>query len=484
MNPIPLHLYRDWRLQNLTALSLRDATDVSIPSEKLLQAVWRHQRLLREQLRTLDGQSIRILHPGFHNREAGPDFRGAVIQFAGQSAVVGDVEVDLEPSCWQTHHHDHNRAYDAVRLHVVWSAPGKTPSKLPVLTLKPYLDAPLTELFQWLDQNAGGSWPPELAGHCQSAFQRTPEPALHEVLHQAALVRLQAKASRLQARARQAGWEQAFWEALFGALGYKHNSWAMQRLAELLPLIRTPAHTDLWGAQAWQARLFGVGGLLPGEAPTGMPSRDRYVKTLWDYWWRDRDRLMDLTLPRELWRFHGQRPANHPQRRLALAGHWLAQADLPGKLERWSTAETRDDELLPSLARALQTDVDDFWSWHCTFNSMRSHNPCPLLGAARVTDLAVNVVLPWIWLRADLSQNEALRQTAQHRYWVWPAAEDNAVLRLARHRLLGGIGHSRFPTAALQQGLLQIVRDFCDRSTAVCTDCRLPQLLEGVVPTA
>jgi hypothetical protein len=53
------------------------------------------------------------------------------------------------------------------------------------------------------------------------------------------------------------------------------------------------------------------------------------------------------------------------------------------------------------------------------------------------------------------------------------------VLRLARARLLAGHG-ARLGrgTAAEQQGLLQIVADFCRRAGALCTDCRFPRLVE------
>jgi len=32
--------------------------------------------------------------------------------------------------------------------------------------------------------------------------------------------------------------------------------------------------------------------------------------------------------------------------------------------------------------------------------------------------------------------------------------------------------------AAVQQGLIQIVRDFCDRSNALCDNCQFPELVE------
>jgi hypothetical protein len=46
--------------------------------------------LLREQLNTLGGRNVRVLHPGFHSRAAGPDFRGMVLQFGSNSHCDAD----------------------------------------------------------------------------------------------------------------------------------------------------------------------------------------------------------------------------------------------------------------------------------------------------------------------------------------------------------------------------------------------------------
>ena len=138
--------------------------------------------------------------------------------------------------------------------------------------------------------------------------------------------------------------------------------------------------------------------------------------------------------------------------------------------------------MLPdSLLETMQVERDDFWSWHWTFRSARLKKPQPLLGATRVTDLAVNVILPWLWTRAEAAKNTALQGVIEHRYGVWPSAEDNAVLRLARRRLLGSTSARALRGAAVQQGLMQITRDFCDHANAICGDCRFP---EGVAEWA
>lgn len=257
-------------------------------------------------------------------------------------------------------------------------------------------------------------------------------------------------------------------------LFYKHNVWPMLHLAETrarwMPTVRS--------APEIQTRLLGVSGLLPSELNATQHSAESFLRRTWDGWWRERDALADCTLPRTAWRFHGLRPANHPQRRLALAAHWLAQEKLVERIEAWILCRSSVD-WLTSLQAIFQVEHDEFWSWHWTFNSARMPKPQPLLGAARVTDLAVNVVLPWLWVRAREGGNAELQRAVEERFRSWPAAEDNAVLKLARQRLLGTGSAKILKGAAEQQGLMQVVRDFCEHSNALCADCRFPELVRS-----
>ena len=442
------------------------------PTERLLQAIWRHQRLRRDQLKTSDGKTVRVLHPGFASAEGGPDFRGAVIQIGFEPPRSGDVEVDLRSNGWHAHGHDRNPNFKNVILHVIWEDAKPNENVPAVLSLKTALDAPPGELSLWLENESTAAFPEKLRGKCSAPLRELDKPQLAALLHQAARVRLEAKAAQFSARARHAGWEQALWEGLFRALGYKHNSWPMQSLAETRLLWSHGATSPF----AFHARLLGISGLLPGELTRPPKSPDTYLRRVWDCWWRERDEFADCTLPRAVWKFHGLRPANHPQRRLALAAHWLADKNLTSKIEKWCAADLANDALPNSLLEILQVERDQFWSWHWTFKSARLAKPQPLLGGARVTDLAVNVILPWLWARAAEGKNATLRLKMEQRYFAWPAAEDNAVLKLARQRLLGTSGRRALRSAAEQQGLMQIVRDFCEHSNAVCENCRLPTM--------
>jgi hypothetical protein len=469
------NFYAVWREGCRAVNGLRE--DGSPPPEKLLQAVWLHQRLRRDQLKTADGKSIRVLHPGFASAEGGPDFRGAVLQFENDQPVSGDVEIDLQTSGWRAHGHDQNPNFKNVILHVVWaeiqSPRSKAQSSPITLPLQNVLDAPLAELALALENESG--LPAALRGKCAAPLRELSEPQLAELLHAAAQVRFQNKARAMLARARNSGWEQVLWENLFRGLGYKHNVWPMQNLAE------TKARWTRGADSAFeiQARLFGLSSLLPNELTRAQKIADTFLRRAWDFWWRDRDEFESCRLPRAVWKFHGLRPANHPQRRLALAAHWLASENLVSQIEAWGAAELPAKKWAAALHEIFQVEHDEFWSWHWTFQSARLAKPQPLLGGARVTDLAVNVVLPWLWIRALEGGNEKILRAVERRFFAWPAAEDNAVLKLARQRLLGTASPRILTGAAQQQGLLQIVRDFCEHANAVCADCHFPDLVRG-----
>jgi hypothetical protein len=467
------NFYAQWRLHGCGVPIFSE--DRESPPERLLQAIWQHQRLLRTRLKTTDGRMLRVLHPGFLNREGGPDFRGAVVQFNDEPPRSGDIEVDIHTVGWHAHRHDRNPAFQNVVLHVIWESDQPAVETPPRLALRRILDAPVGELSLWLDSDAVDTLPESLRGRCGAPLKELPEASLTELLLAAGQIRFQGKAAQLRARARQIGWEQALWEGLFRALGYKHNAWAMQCLADQRERWLADQDTTL----SLQARLLGISNLLPADLPRKPNGTANYLRRVWDQWWREREQFADCLLPRALWRFSGQRPANHPQRRIALAAHWLASGDLPQRIERWCAESVKDRVLASSLLELLQAGKDDFWSWHWTLHSTRLSRAQPLLGTGRVTDLAVNVVLPWLWIRALEGRNQKLQEIIQRRFDVWPAAADNAVLRLARQRLLGSVSSRSLRTAAEQQGLMQIVRDFCDHSNAVCEHCRFPELVRG-----
>ncbi len=228
--------YLRWRMAHTYAPAFGEKPDQP-PPESLLQRVWLYQRLLHHRLQTTDGRMVKVLHPGFWNHEPGPDFRKAIIQFGVEQPVIGDIEIDLLPGGWEHHRHADNPAYRGVVLHVTWEPETPNPKhpRLPNLPLKHALDTSLAELAFWLGLEPKPA-PEAVVGKCSAPLRALPAGSANQILRQAAHARLLRKAEQLQARARECGWENALWEGLCAALGYKRNTWPMRRLGELLPV--------------------------------------------------------------------------------------------------------------------------------------------------------------------------------------------------------------------------------------------------------
>ena len=83
-----------------------------------MQYVWQHRLWDSAGLVTNDGRKISVIDTGLLNTDSGPDFFNAKINIGGEM-WAGNVEIHLRASDWRRHHHDTDKAYDSVVLHVV-----------------------------------------------------------------------------------------------------------------------------------------------------------------------------------------------------------------------------------------------------------------------------------------------------------------------------------------------------------------------------
>ena len=88
-------------------------------TERLLQYIWQLQYFNQNELQSLDGETISVLHPGNINFNQGPDFLNARIK-VGDTIWVGNIELHVLSSHWKDHGHSSDNNYNNVILHVVW----------------------------------------------------------------------------------------------------------------------------------------------------------------------------------------------------------------------------------------------------------------------------------------------------------------------------------------------------------------------------
>jgi hypothetical protein len=158
----------------------------------------------------------------------------------------------------------------------------------------------------------------------------------------------------------------------------------------------------------------------------------------------------------------GQRPANHPQRRLGA----LAQL-----IHRWPAVRALRKHADPAEVREFcRTVRDPYWDVHYTVTSAEAKRPMALIGDSRATEMLVNVFLPLAYTR------DPQRWLT---YCELPAALTNRRVEVAATRLFGDTLRrlSLLRTAAMQQGLLQVYEDFCLQDASDCARCRFPEQL-------
>ena len=257
------------------------------------------------------------------------------------------------------------------------------------------------------------------------------------------------------------GRDEALFQEIAAALGYKENKLPFTVLAQRVPLRLLREKSD-----ESEAMLFGIAGFLQtADLDVYKRSTREYVRRLWDRWWPHRDELQRLILPAKVWRISSTRPVNHPQRRLAalvmLAREWSAF--------RRTLAKAIAGGAPATTGREFFRDLDHpFWNFHYTLAADPSPKKMALIGESRVTDILANVLFPF-WLAEDVD--------VWPEYTMLPARLSNRRLETAATRLFGNDPRRKqfLRTVAYQQGLLQIYEDFCMQDNSDCAQCPFPE---------
>jgi len=456
--------------------SLREQA-VPAPTELEVQALW-FEKLHQPVLTTDDGRTVEIIQPGFWNHGAGPDFTRAVVRFtevavdrratvSPNDLTIGNVEVHLRPGDWNAHGHHADPAYDDTILHVVWEAKGDkaffaaTASfrRVPQIVLRSQLVAPWPELQPLCASLLHHPLPASAPGRCSPLLGHLPAAQVVAILRAAGQFRLQQKARRWYWRRRLTNPEQALYEALAEALGFHANQIPMRLVAQRLPWKKLRGLDPA----ARLAHLFGLAGFLPNESVARLRTEPRaWLRELWEIWWKARGALDYALLPKSQWRLAGLRPLNRPERRLA------ALAQIVPRLPDLLAALKRHDA--ERFGQILLANRDPFWEKHATLTGEPMRAPCRLIGAERIEDILINVFWPMVSLDEPEAAQLGLREMR---------AASNSAARVASQRmLLSALTPKQAREALVQQGLLQIFRDYCQTDCSQCRNCTFPELVK------
>ncbi len=396
-------------------------------SERHIQCLWADPRNRPAELKTSEGETALVEHPGNWNLEAGPDFFNAALLIGKEKRrVVGDLEIHVHPGGWKQHGHAGDPRFANTRFHVVYFQGVEIPGLLQI-PLRDALATDPTFSFDNIDLTAfpysipTGDFP--LLGMDPDEKTRWLEAAGEE--------RLRLKAERLALAINTKEPEQVLWEELMAALGYKNNKAPFRRLATILPLARLRAIAAT--PNEAYAILLGLSGLLPANPDPKWPAETKaFIRTLWDAWWKQTEELKETALRKSDWTLAGIRPANHPVRRLMAAAHYAFQT--MERLNHWNR---------------LAEFPANFWNSHISWKSPCA--PTALVGQARANAIVTNILVPF----------RAATDAAELNLNQLPVEPSNSIIRQTAFTLFGPDHTAKVYRSALaRQGLIQIFHDY------------------------
>ena len=418
--------------------------------EALYHYLWMH-RIFAGDLVLCDGRPLKVLSPGVHNNDAGPDFSHAAIFIDGEK-WVGNVEIHVRASDWMYHKHHDNPAYDSVILHVVAVDDAvihrSDGAVIPQVVLP--LNRHIAEVYDRFTRERQGKLD---SVRCASALADIPRLNHTDWLETLSVERLQLKASRVLDYLREfsGDWNRALFVALARAMGFGLNSLPFEMTARSLPLKYVFRHAD--NPVQVEALLFGQAGMLD---PT-CNIFDEYYQTLCREYRFLAAKYGLRPINPSIWKYARTRPGNFPHRRIAI----LAAAISPGFNPADAILSVGKD--MKGLYSLFDWKASEYWSIHPAFGAGGDGEFPLMLSKSSRTLLIINLVAPFYAARGAYLGDADLGEYAIDLLSALPA-EENAVIR--RWRACGLSCGDAFRS----QGLLHLRREYCDRSR--CLACR------------
>lgn len=439
-------------------LMFAETSAPKLPAELELQALW-FSGAFGRNFRTTCGKPVKIIQFGEWNRSAGPDFIQSAVEIAGE-ILTGPLELDPTSAAWEAHGHATNPAFRDVVLHVVFQDSG---NRSFIRTCE-NREVPQVLISEHQLADALNRPPRETAiahpGRCVYPLKHLSTHAISRLLDEAAIYRANLKTTRWLKTEDVHGRDAALFQSTAETLGYRGNSLAMRLLAQRTPLTLLKAEGD-----AAEAVIFGTAGFLASDLHEQAPPDTRdYLRSLWDTWWKSRARF-EATGTRAIpWKTHGQRPANHPHRRV---GALSALLKVWPQYRRLALAKPFATKPLIDFLHALD---HDFWSHRHTLTSNATPGRISLFGRNHALELVANHLAP-----LALHEN-GMTFSAYHK--LRNSAPNDQVKRCAI-RLFGSLKAAQPWTRRVchHQALLQVYQDFCLEDFSDCHNCPFPEQL-------
>ena len=407
--------------------------------ERLLHYVWKYKLYTATPLITTEGRPVQVIDPGMQNTDAGPDFFNAKIKIDG-TLWVGSVEIHDKSSDWLLHHHDTDKAYDCVILHIIGFndfQPVRTNGN-PIPQMLLTVPENILRSIDWLLYREAalpcldhitGIAPLHIACWMEALLSERLERKTHDIF--------------LLLDAYQTDWNEVFYITLTRNFGFGVNNDAFERLAKSLPLRciqkQRNSHSQI------EAMLFGQAGMLEEE------NDDHYYRLLQ----REYDFLRHKfgLSPMEDFVFKNlrTRPVNFPYLKVAqLAALWV-----------------RYDTLFSAILEARSTgEIKKYFGYWETHYHFRYASPRKekTIGENALNILLINTVVPMLFAYGLHNKRPEYCERATRLLESIPPEKNTIVTTFYNAGIT--VRH-----AGDSQALIQLKREYCEKKK--CLYCRI-----------
>jgi len=443
--------------------------------ERMLQYVWKHKLYEESDLVTTEGEPVFVIDPGIPNIDAGPDFFNAKIRI-GDIVWVGNVEIHERASNWFAHHHDKDKAYNSVILHIVKdnnTSVRRTDNEvIPQMIF--HVPKIIEDNIEWLlsrdtpvacVERISNIKPLHLSGWMAALLSERLERKTHDIY------------TRLKNHSKD--WNEVFYITLMRNFGFNTNSDAFELLAGSLPYKYLLKHRN--NPSQIEALFFGQAGLLDAStndtrvsthdtSPLGTQSSQTNLSNLPDPYYQTLRREYDFLskkynlrpLDAFLFKNLRTRPVNFPHVRLAqIAAVWINNDLLFSKVLEAGNAK--------DLRALFNVSPSEYWRTHYNFHSVSVARK-KFIGRNATDIILINTVIPVLFAYGKNKNlpvfcDRALRLLEE----IKP--EQNSIVNIFCN---AGITVNN---AGDTQALIQLRREYCDKKK--CLYCRIGFKLIG-----
>ncbi len=389
--------------------------------EIVLYYLWQQQAFNRENLQTIDGQTVVVQSGGILNTNAGPDFSVARL-YIDNLEWHGSVEIHVKASDWRRHRHHQDSAYERVILHVVWEHDQDVyrsdGTMVPTLELKSRVNSSILFRIQSLLENVQPSIP------CANLVNQVPEIVKIAQVERVAIQRMERKANEILEllKSKKGDWQGTAYHCLLRSFGFKTNQAGMEQLTQALPL--------RW-VRKWYGNSDQLTDIFLHQAALSQYSANEKMLVI-------PPELENKQLNPSVWRYSRIRPTSFPHVRIK---------QLAILLKQWQA----------DLSWLLQIQpVEYYMQQFCT--------EATNLGARSIDTIIINTVVPLLTAHGLFHRDDTYQQHA----WLCLKeikAEDNKVIR--KYAGLNFPGSSALDT----QGTLELYQNYCTKKQ--CLSCSI-----------